>query len=96
LALSGRKHRIVFNPTGQEGWCGDNDALRLDGQPIGEHLHSRAALFDQPNRRRKVERIPKLRGQATSELRRTAVYQVRLGYPGVHIIFKASAAASKD
>jgi len=95
LRLRCRQQRIVLNPAGQERRCRDNYPPRVDRQPIGENFHSGVALLDRPDRRRELEYIAKLRGQANSQFRRAAVYQVRLGIRGVDVIFKASAAASE-
>ena len=95
LRLRGRKCRIIFNPAGQQGRRRNNYPLRLDRQPIGEDFYSGAILLDEPNRRRKVKCIAKLRSQANSELRSSAIYQVRLGYCGVDEVFEASAAAGE-
>src|SRR5271166_4237697 len=80
---------------GQERWNGHNDPPALDRQLIGEHLHAGAALLNAPNRRRKLQRVPELPSHANSKLGRSAVDQMSLGYRGVDVIFKASAAAGE-
>jgi len=60
-----------------------------------EKTYSGAALLDPPNRRRKVKRIAKLCGQANRQLWRSTIDQVRLGYVGVDVILKTSAAAGE-